>query len=148
MRVSLKLLSLCLLMTGVLLSVASVPYAQEESEVMVQVEQVMPVLKGDTWVKMSDDEKISFIWGAGHIVSIQEVLARDNQDLKESNTFVNKIMEARSNQPMTMNQVAAKVDEYYQANPDKLDKPVVEVIWTETVVPRLSSAEEPQEPAQ
>jgi len=135
-------------MTGVLLSVASVPYAQEESEVMVQVEQVMPVLKGDTWVKMSDDEKISFIWGAGHIVSIQEVLARDNQDLKESNTFVNKIMEARSNQPMTMNQVAAKVDEYYQANPDKLDKPVVEVIWTETVVPRLSSAEEPQEPAQ
>lgn len=148
MRVSLKLLSLCLLMACVLLSVASVPYAQEESEVMVQVEQVMPVLKGDTWIKMSDDEKISFLWGAGHVVSIQEVLARNNADLKKSNAFVNKIMEARTNKPMTMNEVAAKVDEYYQANPDKLDKPVVEVIWTETIVPNLSQAQEPATPAQ
>ena len=148
MRMSLKLLSMCLLLTALLLSIASSTYAEEEQEVMVQVEQVMPVLKGDTWVKMSNDEKISFIWGAGHIVSIEEVLARNNPDLKNSNNFVNKIMEARSKKPMTMNEVAKHVDDYYQANPDKLDKPVVEVIWTETVVPRLSTTEEPEKPAQ
>jgi hypothetical protein len=146
MRVSIKLMSLCLLLAGALFIAGSTINAEEDSEVMVQVEQVMPVLKGDTWVKMSNDEKISFIWGAGHIVSIQEVLARDNADLKKSNAFVNKIMEARGNQPMTMNEVAAKVDEYYQANPDKLDKPVVEVIWTETIVPYLSQAQQPANP--
>lgn len=148
MRMSLTLLSLCLLLVGALAIAAGTVNAEEDSKVMVQVEQVMPVLKGDTWVKMSDDEKISFIWGAGHIVSIQEVLARDNPDLKQSNTFVNKIMEARGNKSMTMSEVAAKVDEYYQANHGMLDKPVVEVIWTETIVPNLSQAQEPAAPAQ
>jgi len=148
MKTGLKVLSMCLLLTGVISVPGNTAYSEEGSEVMVQVEQVMPVLKGDTWVKMSNDEKISFLWGAGHVVSIEEVLARNNADLKKSNTFVNKIMEARGNQPMTMNEVAAKVDEYYQANPDKLDKPVVEVIWTETIVPNLSQAQEPAAPAQ
>jgi hypothetical protein len=148
MKTTIKLLSLCLLLAGAVSIMGNTAYAEEDSEVMVQVEQVMPVLKGDTWVKMSNDEKISFLWGAGHVVSIQEVLARNNPDLKKSNTFVNKIMEARTNKPMTMNEVAAKVDEYYQANPDKLDKPVVEVIWKETIVPNLSQTQEPADPAQ
>ncbi len=148
MKILFKIFSVYFLLCGMAFSVVNMSYAQEESEVMVQVEQTMPVLKGDTWMKMSDDEKISFIWGAGHIVSIQEVLARDNTELKKSNHFVNKIMEARGNKPMTMNEVAKHVDDYYQANPDKLDKPVVEVIWTETVVPRLSTTAEPEKPAQ
>jgi hypothetical protein len=148
MKITLRLLSICLLLAGALVSTAGIAYSAEDSEVMVEVEQFMPVLKGDTWVKMSDDEKISFLWGAGHVVSIQEVLARNNADLKKSNAFVNKIMEARTNKPMTMNEVAAKVDEYYQANPDKLDKPVVEVIWTETIVPNLSQAQESAAPGE
>jgi hypothetical protein len=40
-----------------------------------------------------------------------------------------------------MNEVAKHVDDYYRANPDKLDKPVVEVIWYETIVPRLKTTE-------
>ena len=138
-------LIICIFLFGTFFGIIS---ASQAEEVMVQVEQTMPVLKGDTWVKMSDDEKISFIWGAGHIVSIQEVLARDNPDLKKSNHFVNKIMEARGIKPMTMNEVAKYVDDYYKANPDKLDKPVIEVIWYETIVPRLSTTEEAEKPAQ
>lgn len=125
----------------------SIVFSSQAEEVMEQVEQVMPVLKGDTWVKMSEDEKISFIWGAGHIVSIQEVLARDNPELKKSNTFVNKIMEAHNKKPMTMSEVAKYVDNYYQANPDKLDKPVMEVIWYETIVPRTTTTGESEKSA-
>lgn len=132
-----------LMITMCLVAISS--YAED---IMVRVEQTMPVLKGDTWIKMSEDEKISFIWGAGHIVSIEDVLARDNPDLKKSNTFVNKIMEAHGNKPMTMKEVANHVDNYYKANPDKLDKPVIEVIWHETVIPRLSTTKKTEEPAQ
>lgn len=128
-----------LLLIGMLGSIA---LSSRAEEVMEQVEQVMPVLKGETWVKMTDDEKISFIWGAGHIVSIQEVLARTNPELKKSNHFVNKIVEAHNNKPMTMSEVAKFVDDYYKANPDKLDKPVIEVIWYGTVVPRTETTSE------
>jgi hypothetical protein len=139
MKISVKLMSTYLLVMGMLCSFV---FSARAEDVMVQVEKEMPVLKGDTWIKMSDDEKISFIWGAGHIVSIEEVLARDNPDLKKSNTFVNRIMEAHNKKPMTMSQVAKYVDDYYQANPDKLDKPVIEVIWYGTIVPRTTTTDE------
>ena len=139
MKSLVKLIRFYIVVTGMLFNIVSSSHAED---VMKQVEKDMPVLKGDTWIKMSDDEKISFIWGAGHIVSIEEVLARDNPDLKKSNTFVNKIMEAHNNKPMTMSEVAKYVDDYYKANPDKLGKPVIEVIWYGTVVPRTSTAGE------
>ena len=139
MQIQVKPMITFLLLTGMLLSSV---FSSRAEEVMEQVEQVMPVLKGDTWIKMSDDEKIAFLWGAGHIVSIEEVLARNNPELRKSNTFVNKIMEARGNTPMTMSEVAKHVDDYYQANPDKIDKPVIEVIWYQTVVPRTETTGE------
>ena len=147
MKISIILLNVCILLFGILFIGKSELYAEKES-VMEQVENEMPVLKGDTWIKMSDDEKISFIWGAGHIVSIEEVLSRDNAELKNSNKFVNKIMEAHNNAPMTMSEVAQRVDYYYQQNPDKLDKPVIEVIWYELIVPRLSTNNESDKSSQ
>ena len=139
MKKPVKLMSIYLLVTGMLFSMV---LSSRAEDLMKQVEKEMPVLKGDTWIKMSHDEKISFIWGAGHIISIEEVLARDNPDLKKSNAFVNKIMEANNNKPMTMSEVAKFVDAYYQANPDNLDKPVIEVIWYGTVVPRTETTGE------
>jgi hypothetical protein len=133
-----KIISIGVFIISMICSLTISSYAED---VMVQVEQNMPVLNGNTWVKMSEDEKISFIWGAGHIVSIEEVLARNNPELKKSNTFVNKIVEAHNTRPMTMSEVAKHVDDFYQKNPDKLDTPVVEVIWRKTVVPRLKKPE-------
>lgn len=140
MKVLYRLFAFNLVMIGLICCVVFSSHAGETAgETMEQVEQLMPVLKGDTWIKMNDDEKISFIWGAGHIISIEDVLARKNPELKKHNTFVNKVMEARGNSPMTMNEVAKHVDAFYGRNPDKLDTPVVEVIWHETVVPRLKT---------
>ena len=109
MKISVKLLStgfviMIMLCCGVLSS-----HAQETMEL---VAQEMPVLKGDIWIKMSDDEKISFIWGAGHIISIQEVLSRDNPGLKKHNIFVNKVIEAHETKSMTMSEVAKNVDDF------------------------------------
>ena len=111
---------------------------------MELVAQEMPVLKGDIWIKMSDDEKISFIWGAGHIISIQEVLSRDNPGLKKHNIFVNKVIEAHETKSMTMSEVAKNVDDFYKENPDKLDTSVMEVIWTENILPRLQTTDSPE----
>jgi len=117
------------LLTGITVSTAE--------DTMQKVEMEMPVLRGDTWIKMSDDEKISFIWGAGHVVTIEEVIMRDDPNYNRKNSFIARVIEASVNSPMKMHEVAEHVDAYYQKNPDKLSTPVVEVIWYETIEPRL-----------
>jgi len=136
MRILVKILSTSILTVVMLCGVVLSSHAQDTME---KVAQEMPVLKGDTWVKMSDDEKISFIWGVGHMISIQEVLGRDNPGLKENNIFVNQVVEAHKTKAMTMSEVSQHVDKFYTDNPDKLDTSVMEVIWTETIVPRLKT---------
>jgi len=138
MKISVKLLGVSIFTVVMLCAFVSSSHAQTTME---QVAQDMPVLKGDTWVKMSDDEKISFIWGVGHVVSIQEVLGRDNEGLKKHNVFVNKVIEAHETKAMTMSEVSAQVDNFYKENPDKLDTSVMEVIWTESIVPRLKTTD-------
>ena len=76
-------------------------------DTMQQVEREMPVLRGDLWIKMSEDEKIF------------------------------KVIEASVNSPMKMHEVSEKIDAYYEKNPDKLSTSVVEVMWYETIEPRL-----------
>jgi len=141
MKILIKFLSTNILIMVMLFSAVLTSHAQETMEL---VEVDMPVLKGDIWIKMSEDEKISFIWGAGHVISIQDVLARENPGLKKHNEFVNKVIEAHSNSPMTMTEVAERVDVFYKENPDKLDTSVVEVIWNETIEPRLTTNDSPK----
>lgn len=40
---------------------------------------------------------------------------------------------------MNRAQVAAEVDKWYAANPQSLDRPVMEVIWYELIAPRLAA---------
>jgi hypothetical protein len=112
--------------------------AEEEETVAEAVEREMPVLKGDQWTAMDENAKVAFIWGAGHVVTIEEVLMERYPDQKRD-TFVTKVVEASSNSPMTMSQVAAMVDKFYQDNPDKRDTPVMAVIWETMIKPNIKT---------
>ncbi|HKQ33082.1 MAG TPA: hypothetical protein VJV40_07750, partial [Thermodesulfobacteriota bacterium] len=48
--------------------------ASSEETVAEAVAKEMPVLKGDQWMTMDENAKIAFIWGAGHVVTIEEVI--------------------------------------------------------------------------
>ena len=135
MKNLLKVFSVNLLIIVMFCAFSIPSNAQDTTEM---VEQKMEVLKGDTWIKMSEDEKISFLWGAGHVVTIMYVLAQKYPDDVKDPIFIGKIAEARGNKPMTMNEVSKYVDDFYSNNPDKIDTPVVEVIWHETIEPNLT----------
>jgi len=96
----------------------------------------MPILKGDLWQKMSHDEKVAFVWGFGHVVSIEQYLMEKYPELKREG-FVAKVIEGMSNTPM--NEVIAKVDTYYQAHPDEIDKPVTSVMWDTMIRPNIKT---------
>ena len=112
--------------------------AATEESVAEAVAREMPVLKGDQWVTMDENSKVAFVWGAGHVVTIEEVIMEKYPDQKRD-TFVTKVVEAASNSPMTMSQIVAMVDKFYQDNPDKTDTPVMAVIWETMVKPNIKT---------
>lgn len=112
--------------------------AYAEETVAEAVEKEMPVLKGDQWLTMDENAKVAFIWGAGHVVTIEEVIMEKYPEQKRD-TFVTKVVEATANSPMTMSQVAAMVDKFYQDNPDKTDTPVMAVIWETMIKPNIKT---------
>ena len=107
-------------------------------ETMKQVQMEMPVLRGDMWIKMSSDEKASFIWGVGHVVTTEKVLMINDPEIKREKGFVARAIEASNNKQMKMREVIDAIDVYYEKNPDKLETPVFQVMWYETIVPRLT----------
>lgn len=118
--------------------IGTLDLAYAEETVAEAVEKEMPVLKGDQWLTMDENAKVAFIWGAGHVVTIEEVIMEKYPDQKRD-TFVAKVVEASVNSPMTMSQVAAMVDKFYQDNPDKTDTPVMAVIWETMIKPNIKT---------
>ena len=93
---------------GVAVAVINTVVFAEET-IPQAVEREMPVLKGDQWLTMDENSKVAFVWGAGHVVTIEEVIMEKYPD-QQRDTFVTKIVEAASNSPMTMSQVVAMVE--------------------------------------
>lgn len=127
---------LLLVISAVGIRIHNSAYAEET--VAEAVAKEMPVLKGDQWLTMDENAKVAFIWGAGHVVTIEEVIMEKYPDQKRD-TFVAKVVEASTNSPMTMSQIAAMVDKFYQDNPDKMDEPVMAVIWETMIKPNIKT---------
>lgn len=96
----------------------------------------VPLLRGETWQKMNTDNKVSFVWGMGQIIEVeQELMAQDPELRRES--FVAKVVEGGAG--LTMNEIVAAVDKFYNDNPDQLDLSVVRVIWDTLIKPNLKT---------
>ncbi len=98
----------------------------------------MPALTGELWQKMEQDAKVAFIWGLWHTVAMEQYMMNKYPDLKREN-FSSKVIEACEKTCVTMNQAVAMIDEYYQTNPDHLEKPVVGVFWHLVVRPNITT---------
>ena len=96
----------------------------------------VPILTGDLWQKMTNDSKVAFIWGFGHVVTIEQNLMDKFPELKRD-SFVPKVVEGMANIPM--NEVVARVDKYYTANPDQIKEPVTKVIWDTMIKPNIKT---------
>ncbi|WP_298267594.1 hypothetical protein [Geobacter sp.] len=111
--------------------------AEEKSQGnLSQKQEEMPVLTGEVWEKMTSDEKVAFVWGVGHIVTIEHQSAERYPVLKRA-SVVAKMAEGLAGVPM--NTIVGEIDKYYQENPDDLAAPVLEVIWDEMVKPKIKS---------
>ncbi len=84
------------------------------------------LLNGTIWQKASQNEKVAFLWGFCHVVTIEQALMDVYPQLKVEN-FSAKAVEGMAG--VKMNDIARKVDEYYAANPGDIEVPVIRVMW-------------------
>ena len=108
-----------------------------------EMEKYMPLLKGEQWQKMDSNAKVAFIWGAAHVVLIEKVLMEEIPELRKEN-FAAKVVEAQAARNaagirLTINQVVDKIDQYYKDRPDKLETPVMAVVWNAGIKPYLKT---------
>ncbi len=114
-----------------------------EAKVEKEIQQYMPLLKGDQWQKMDANSKVAFIWGAAHVILIEQVLMDEIPELRREN-FSAKVVEARKAQvkagrARTINQMVSAIDEYYKEHPDQLDTSVMNIIWNVGVKPHVKT---------
>jgi hypothetical protein len=105
------------------------------AEVAVNLSE-MPLLTGYTWQKMSQDEKVAFVWGLGHVATMERESAEQNLDLKRTG-FAMKLSAGIAG--VSMNRIVADVDNYFSENSAKATDPVIKVIWDSYVSSGLRS---------
>ena len=67
---------------------------QDTGKVEKEVERYMPVLKGDVWQKLDPNAKVAFVWGAAHVIAIEQALMEEFPELKKD-SFVAKVVERK-----------------------------------------------------
>ena len=91
-------------------------------------------LTGKQWVQSSDEEKLSFLYGASSIVAIEEAGAMKAR--KPASRFVQGWMDTFRN--ATLPEMKLQIDAWYAAHPDQQDRHVLSVLWYELIEPAQS----------
>jgi hypothetical protein len=136
------LVLLCIGFAGWAIHVSS-QERKDAAAVGKEMEKYMPLLKGEQWQKMDSNSKVAFIWGAAHVILIEKVLMEEIPELRREN-FTAKVLEARAARTaagasLTINQLVDSIDQYYKDHPDKLQTPVMAVIWNVMIKPYLKT---------
>ena len=114
---------------GLSLSVGSIgtaAFAQDE-----EVDDI-PLIDGTIWNASSEVEKESYLVGAGNFLTVEYVFQHqmENPPTNEQ-TSVTRYWDGLEG--TTLNEMVEVIDNWYEANPDGLERPVLVVIWNEYV---------------
>ncbi len=105
------------------------------SDISVNLKE-MPLLNGETWQAMTSGEKVAFVWGIGHVVTMEREVEEKRPELKKAG-LASKMAEGLAGMPMK--EVVSMVDKYYTDNSGSLSDPVMKVIWDRIVKPRIKA---------
>lgn len=95
----------------------------------------VPLVDGALWVKSSDEVKRAYLVGLANVIQVETAYHADNP-LPDARSFSPRV--ARAMQGQTLDSVLETLDKWYAAHPENLQRPVVETIWFELVLPGLT----------
>lgn len=97
----------------------------------------VPLADGTHWMKSSEDVKKAYLVGIANVVQIETAYNADNP-VAEKTGFSPRLVKGMQGQ--TLASVMEALDKWYAANPGRLQRPIIETIWFEIVVPGLKTA--------
>ncbi|MEF2229701.1 MAG: hypothetical protein V3571_02130 [Pseudodesulfovibrio sp.] len=118
------------LVVGLLLAGAITSFAQAKTE-----QTYGPDVDGFVWVMSSDDEKKSFLFGAGSAVAMEYHVRTIRKE--EPSKFIKGWTEALKD--VSWSELASEVDAFYADHPDRKGVHVFEVIWQRIIAPRFDN---------
>lgn len=118
---------------GQVVSAACLMLAMSGGAVAAEV----PLADGTHWMKSSEDVKKAYLVGVANVVQIETAYNADNP-AAEKTGFSPRLVKGMQGQ--TLASVMEALDKWYAANPGRLQRPIIETIWFEIVVPGLKTA--------
>ena len=96
----------------------------------------VPLVDGTHWVKSTAEVKKAYLVGAANIIQL-EVAYRADNPAPDNESLAPRFAEGLKGQ--TLITVLENLDKWYAAHPEQLQRPVIETIWFELVVPALKT---------
>ena len=96
----------------------------------------IPLVDGTHWVKSAVEVKKAYLVGVSNVIQLEVAYQADNP-LPEGRSLAPRA--ARGMTGQTLSGALEALDRWYGAHPDQLQRPVLETIWFEMVVPGLKT---------
>jgi hypothetical protein len=96
--------------------------------------QEIPLVNGTHWTQSTEQVKKAYLIGFANAFQVEAAFEGTNPP-SDRQSLVPRLTKGLRGQ--TLDGVREKLDRWYAANPDKLQRPVVEAVWFEIVVPGL-----------
>lgn len=99
------------------------------------VDYEVPVITGVNWTKSTPQERKAFLVGAATIIELEQEVQGNPPPPKSTITTWCKGLSSYN-----FDQMVTAIDQWYAANPDKIERPVVEVMWYELAKPKAGKS--------
>jgi len=94
----------------------------------------VPLVTGEHWTKSTEQMKKVYLVGIANVIQVETAYHAATPPA-DAQSFVPRF--AKGLKGHTLDTVREGLDRWYAANPDRLQRPVIETIWFEMVVPGL-----------
>jgi hypothetical protein len=95
----------------------------------------VPLINGKHWTESSEQAKKAYLVGIANVVQVERAYQAANAPPPDSQSILPRLAKGLSGQ--TLDTVREGLDRWYAAHSDRLQRPVIETIWFEMVVPGL-----------
>jgi hypothetical protein len=95
-----------------------------------------PLVTGKHWTESSEQLKKAYLLGIANTLQVEAALQQGNPP-SDAQSIVPRA--GRGLRGHTIDSVRDALDRWYAAHPDQLQRPVIETIWFEIVVPGLKN---------
>ena len=94
----------------------------------------VPLINGQHWTQSTEQLKKAYLIGLANVMQVDTAYQAGNAP-SDAQSVIPRF--ARGLKGQTLDSVREGLDRWYAANPDKLQRPVIETIWFEMAAPGL-----------